>query len=172
MSNDFSEINKELIYQSEESFYKQFLPAGVRSGHSLLYNFHNESDFVPNETELITCIEAYTNLLEIVSEQHILAAIVTMDMSASELLMAYLYRAENPETILSDNESAGKLLKLLQKLIPEIENFAAAYNISQFVIGDAHKRLVSIKDFLQRKGVPLNGPNSKLDHNGFSIKSV
>lgn len=160
MNDDFSKIDEELIHQSEENFYQQFLPAGVRSGHSLLYDFRNESDFVPNEIELITCLEAYTNLLEIVSQQHILAIIVTLDMNASELLLAYLYRAINPETLLTDNKSAKGLLMLLEILIPEVENFAATYNLSNFVIGDAHKRLVSIKEFLQRNGVPLNRENS------------
>jgi len=128
--------------QTRLAFVKKYVPEGVESGHTLLYDWDSSSGYLPAVDELGSCLSSYLVLLRDVPEDEPWDVLGVGMLDASELLLAFLTRADG--AVVNHELSAAlqhEIESLLEKLVKFREEYAHY---------DGSNRLRSISELLNR----------------------
>jgi len=147
MSEDISESRT-------NEFLERFTPpeAGEEWGygpHALPNDCERKHRFTPTAAQLEECLKAYLNLLEEATSEHIPGILAHHNfMATSELVLAYLVRAEAAETLFVSRDTRNRLAVLTDRIVSELRSFMGG-----MFDGDAVNRVASINEYL--KAPPL-----------------
>src|SRR5882724_2658806 len=120
MSEDISESRT-------DEFIERFIPGEAGEGwdpHAVLYDPKRKFSFTPTAVQLEECLKAYLNLLEEATSEHIIGILEHHNfMATSELVLAYLVRAETAETLFISKETRNRLAVLTDRIVSELRSF-------------------------------------------------
>ena len=128
-------------------FVTRFLPEGVPSGHKLLFDFFQESSYVPNAAELNGCLSAYLGLLRTVPREAPREIVGRGMLAASELALAILGRAVRADCATLVSDTAQELQHEIDFLLAGLKRFNPSW-----VGFDACKRMRRILKLLENLG--------------------
>ena len=123
-------------------FVTQFVPEGVRSGHDLLFDFSNPSDYAPGRGELDRCLRGYLDLLRAVPPDAPWEVMSMCMMDASELVLSLLCRATPPDRERLARDTTGPLVAEIDLLLSGVEQSSQRSY-------DAYKRMRAISKVLR-----------------------
>ena len=143
MSEDISEART-------NEFIERFAPpeAGEEWGynhHARLSDSKHKYRFTPTAAQLEECLKAYLNLLEEATSEHITGILSHHNfMATSELVLAYLVRAEAAQTLFISRDTRNRLAALTERMVLELRSFMGGS-----FDGDAVNRVASINAYLK-----------------------
>lgn len=143
-------MSEDLAESRTNEFLKRFMPPEAikpwgYSPHRLLYDFKQEYHFSPTSAQLEECLRAYLKLLEEATSEEITGILTHHDfMDTSELVLAYLIRADPPQTLSIARNTRDQLVVLTDRIVSELRSFAGG-----MFDGDGVKRVVSINEHLK-----------------------
>ena len=130
--------------QTRLAFVSRFLPEGVESGHSLLYDWESTSDYVPKADEVVDCLNSYLDLLKGIPKDEPWDVLGNCMMDASELVLAFLGRAASADRATVACQPSLGLRYEIDDLLKRLEQVR-----EEFIHYDACKRLRAISDQLR-----------------------
>ncbi len=97
------------------TFCRRFLPPQAPTGHALLLDFDGQIAFTPEPADLQRCLADYTALVEEATRNDPCDLLGVRD--ASEVTLAYLYRALEADRPLPEAGSLRRLTLLLRRVL-------------------------------------------------------
>jgi hypothetical protein len=107
------------LREKEKAFLTKFLPNGVRSAHSVLFDPDDTIDFIPSAQKLQSCLEEYLALVEEAARYSCEA--VRVCIRASELTLAYLGRSRRAGIDPPESPSTNRLILLIENTLLEAQ---------------------------------------------------
>ena len=131
-------------------FLKRFLPRGLRSGHSLLFDFQSPFDFTPDKKQLEKCIEEYLFLLKDIPFGGFTEILGGRMLDASELVLAYLGRSNENDRLHLASDIVKELSLRIDTLLSDVKKFSEVIG-RPYMAFDGCKRLHDIAWLLKHK---------------------
>ena len=130
-----------VLRAKEKTFLSGFLPKGVRSAHSVLFDPDGEIEFIPSPGKLQACLVEYVSLVEEAARYSCEA--VRGCIEASELALAYLGRARRAGIDPPPSPWTNRLILLIETTLLE------AQKVHERPMGlDGYKRIHDIAHLL------------------------